>query len=227
MFMISDDKRIRIIIGHYGSGKSEFAMNYVIKLRKEIDSKVALSDLDVVNVYFRTREKKDLLKSLNILPIYSSIDAPTLDLPAISAEIASPINDKSYSYVIDVGGDNVGARIIGRFNHLIEEGDYDMFCVVNGNREQTQTAKQVLDHIKSIEQSSGLKVTGLVNNTHLTRLTTVEDILQGQELVREVSKLSNIPIRYVTCLENIVDELPNDLEGNIFPIKLYMREEWM
>ena len=102
-----------------------------------------------------------------------------------------------------------------------------MFCVVNGNREQTQTAKQVLDHIKSIEQSSGLKVTGLVNNTHLTRLTTVEDILQGQELVREVSKLSNIPIRYVTCLENIVDELPNDLEGNIFPIKLYMREEWM
>ena len=148
-------------------------------------------------------------------------------MPAISAEIASPINDKSYSYVIDVGGDNVGARIIGRFNHLIEEGDYDMFCVVNGNREQTQTAKQVLDHIKSIEQSSGLKVTGLVNNTHLTRLTTVEDILQGQELVREVSKLSNIPIRYVTCLENIVDELPNDLEGNIFPIKLYMREGWM
>ena len=63
MFMISKDKRIRIMIGHYGSGKSEFAMNYVTKLRKEIDGKVALSDLDVVNVYFRTREKKDFLKS--------------------------------------------------------------------------------------------------------------------------------------------------------------------
>ncbi len=225
--MISKDKRIRIIIGHYGSGKSEFAMNYVTKLRKEVDGKVALSDLDVVNVYFRTREKKDFLKSLDILPIYSSIDAPTLDLPAISAEISTPISDKSYNYVIDVGGDNVGARVIGRFSHLIEEGDYDMFCIVNGNREQTQTADQVLEHIKSIEQASGLKVTGLVNNTHLIRSTTIGDILKGQELVREVSKVSNIPIKYVTCIENIVDELPKDLEGEIFPINLYMREEWM
>ena len=128
---------------------------------------------------------------------------------------------------MDVGGDNVGARVIGRFNHLIEEDDYDMFCVVNGNREQTQTANQVLEHIRAIEQSSGLKVTGLVNNTHLIRSTTVEDILKGQELVREVSKLSNIPIKYIACLENIVEELAKDLEGEIFPIKLYMREEWM
>ena len=225
--MVSNDKRIRIMIGHYGSGKSEFAMNYVVKLRDEVDGKVALSDLDIVNVYFRTREKKNFLKSLNILPIYSSIDAPTLDLPAISAEIATPINDKLYNYVMDVGGDNVGARVIGRFNHLLNEGDYDMFCIVNGNREQTQTANQVINHIKSIEKASGLKVTGLVNNTHLIKLTTVEDILKGQELVTEVSRLCNIPIRYVACLESIVDELPKDLEGEIFPIKLYMREDWM
>lgn len=225
--MLSNDKRIRIMIGHYGSGKSEFAMNYVVKLRDEVDGKVALSDLDIVNVYFRTREKKNFLKSLNILPIDSSIDAPTLDLPAISAEIATPINDKLYNYVMDVGGDNVGARVIGRFNHLLNEGDYDMFCVVNGNREQTQTANQVINHIKSIEKASGLKVTGLVNNTHLIKLTTVEDILKGQELVTEVSRLCNIPIRYVACLESIVDELPKDLEGEIFPIKLYMREDWM
>ena len=227
MRILSNDKRIRIMIGHYGSGKSEFAMNYVVKLRDEVDGKVALSDLDIVNVYFRTREKKNFLKSLNILPIYSSIDAPILDLPAISAEIATPINDKLYNYVMDVGGDNVGARVIGRFNHLLNEGDYDMFCIVNGNREQTQTANQVINHIKSIEKASGLKVTGLVNNTHLIKLTTVEDILKGQELVTEVSRLCNIPIRYVACLESIVDELPKDLEGEIFPIKLYMRENWM
>lgn len=225
--MLSNDKRVRIMIGHYGSGKSEFAMNYVVKLRDEVDGKVALSDLDIVNVYFRTREKKNFLKSLNILPIDSSIDAPTLDLPAISAEIATPINDKLYNYVMDVGGDNVGARVIGRFNHLLNEGDYDMFCVVNGNREQTQTANQVINHIKAIEKASCLKVTGLVNNTHLIKSTTVEDILKGQELVKEVSRLCNIPIRYVACLESIVDELPKDLEGEIFPIKLYMREDWM
>ena len=225
--MITNDNRIRIMIGHYGSGKSEFAMNYVTKLRSEVDGKVALSDLDVVNVYFRTREKKDLLKSLDILPIDSCIDAPTLDLPAISAQIATPINDKSYNYVMDVGGDNVGARVVGRFNHLIEENDYDMFCVVNANREQTQTADRVIDHIIAIEKSSGLKVTGLVNNTHLIRSTTVDDVLKGQALVSEVSKLCNIPIKYVVCMENLIPQLPTDLEGEVFPIQLYMREAWM
>ncbi|HSQ87310.1 ATP-binding protein [Romboutsia sp.] len=225
--MITNDNRIRIMIGHYGSGKSEFAMNYVTKLRSEVDGKVALSDLDVVNVYFRTREKKDLLKSLDILPIDSCIDAPTLDLPAISAQIATPINDKSYNYVMDVGGDNVGARVVGRFNHLIEENDYDMFCVVNANREQTQTADRVIDHIRAIEKSSGLKVTGLVNNTHLIRSTTVDDVLKGQALVSEVSKLCNIPIKYVVCMENLIPQLPTDLEGEVFPIQLYMREAWM
>lgn len=225
--MITNDNRIRIIIGHYGSGKSEFAINYVTKLRKEVQNKVALSDLDVVNVYFRTREKKELLKSLDILPIDSSIDAPTLDLPALSGQIATPINDKSYEYVMDVGGDNVGARVVGRFNHLIKENDYDMFCVVNANREQTQTAEKVIEHIRAIEKSSGLKVTGLINNTHLIRSTTIEDILRGQELVSKVSKLCDIPVKYVVCMENLIPQLPKDLEGEVFPIKLYMREDWM
>ncbi|MGL5313928.1 MAG: ATP-binding protein [Peptostreptococcaceae bacterium] len=225
--MITNDQRIRIIIGHYGSGKSEFAINYVTKLRSVVNTKVALSDLDVVNVYFRTREKKELLKSLDILPIDSSIEAPSLDLPAVSAQVVTPITDTSYEYVMDVGGDNVGARVIGRFSQTIEKYDYDMFCVVNANREQTQTAQQVIEHIKAIEKASKLKVTGLINNTHLIRATTVDDILKGQEVVREVSKLCDIPIRYVTCLENLVDKLPQDLEGEVFPIKLYMREEWM
>ncbi|MEG1285260.1 MAG: ATP-binding protein [Romboutsia sp.] len=225
--MINNDKRIRIIIGHYGSGKSEFSMNYVTKLRNISKGKVALADLDVVNVYFRTREKKELLKSLEILPIDSSINAPTLDLPSVSAQVMTPMIDKSYDYVIDVGGDNVGARVMGRFSHMIEEDDYDMFCVVNCNREQTQTAKEVINHIRAIEKSSKLKVTGLINNTHLIRLTTIDDVLKGQEIAREVSKECNIPIRYVVCLEHLVDELPKGLEGEIFPIKLFMREDWM
>lgn len=225
--MIIDDNRIRIIIGHYGSGKSEFSMNYVTKLRDMVDGRVALSDLDVVNVYFRIREKKELLKSLDILPIDSSINAPTLDLPAVSAQVMTPINDKTYNYVIDVGGDNVGARVMGRFSHLIEENEYDMFCVVNANREQTQTAKGVINHINAIEKASKLKVTGLINNTHLIRATTVEDVLKGQAVVKEVSDICNIPIKYTVCLENLVSELPSNIEGKIFPIKLYMREEWM
>lgn len=225
--MIVNDKRIRIIIGHYGSGKSEFSMNYVTRLRELIDTKVAISDLDVVNAYFRTREKRDFLQSKDILPIDSSIQATTLDLPAVSAQVTSPITDKEYNYVIDVGGDDVGARVLGRFSHLIEKDDYDMFCVVNANREKTQTAQDVINHIKSIEKTSNLKVTGLVNNTHLVRETTVDDILKGNELIKEVSNLTGIPIRYVTCLESLISQLPNNLRGEIFPVKLYMRECWM
>ncbi|MGL5507248.1 MAG: ATP-binding protein, partial [Paraclostridium sp.] len=123
--MITNDKRIRIIIGHYGSGKSEFSMNYVTKLRELVDTKVAISDLDVVNVYFRTREKRELLQSMNILPIDSSVQATALDLPAVSAQVTAPITDNTYDYVVDVGGDDVGARVLGRFSHLVEENDYD------------------------------------------------------------------------------------------------------
>lgn len=225
--MIVNDKRIRIIIGHYGSGKSEFSMNYVTRLRELIDTKVAISDLDVVNVYFRTREKRDFLQSKDILPIDSSVQATTLDLPAVSAQVTSPITDKEYNYVIDVGGDDVGARVLGRFSHLIEKDDYDMFCVVNANREKTQTAQDVINHIKSIEKTSNLRVTGLVNNTHLVRETTIDDILKGNELIKKVSNLTGIPIRYVTCLESLIPQFPNNLRGEIFPVKLYMRECWM
>ncbi|EQK45453.1 MULTISPECIES: hypothetical protein [Paraclostridium] len=225
--MIKNDKRIRIIIGHYGSGKSEFSMNYVTKLRDLTDAKVAISDLDIVNVYFRTREKRDFLQSKNIMPIDSSIQATSLDLPAVSAQVTAPLTDKSYDYVIDVGGDDVGARVLGRFSHLVEKDDYDMFCVVNANREQTQTTSDVINHIRAIENSSKLKVTGLINNTHLVRETTIEDILKGQELVKEVSNITNIPIKYVTCLESLIPQLPTNLDGDVFPINLYMRECWM
>lgn len=225
--MIKDDKRIRLFIGHYGSGKSEVSINYVTRLREIVDGEVALADLDVVNVYFRTREKKDLMKKLGITPIDSSIQTTTLDVPAISAEIMRPLHDSNVNYVLDVGGDNVGGRVVGRFAEHFKSDDYDMFFVVNANREKTQTAKEVLGYIDAIEASSKLKVTGLVNNTHLLRETTVKDILKGQEVVKEVSKIKNIPVKYVCCLESLVDKLPADLEGDILPIKLYLREEWM
>lgn len=225
--MIKDDKRVRLFIGHYGSGKSEVSINYVTRLREVVDGEVALADLDVVNVYFRTREKKDLMKQLGITPIDSSIQTTTLDVPAVSAEVMRPLHDDKVNYVLDVGGDNVGGRVVGRFAEHFKSDNYDMFFVINANREKTQTANEVLGYIDAIEASSKLKVTGLVNNTHLLRETTVEDVLKGQEVAREVSKIKNIPIKYVCCIENLVDKLPKDLEGDVLPIKMYLREEWM
>lgn len=225
--MITDDKRIRIITGHYGSGKSEFSMNYITKLRELVDGKVAIADLDVVNVYFRTREKRELLESKGITVIDSSVRASTLDVPAVSPQIASTAGDPSYNYLMDVGGDSVGARVLGRFSSHITNEDYDMFFVINANREETTTPEQVIEHIRSIERTSKLKVTGLINNTHLVRETTIDDVLKGQELAKRVSSMTNIPIKYVVCLETFIDKLPQNIEGQVFPIKLYMRDPWM
>ena len=128
--MFINDKRIRIIIGHYGSGKTEFSVNYAMKLKQATASKVAIADLDIVNVYFRSREKQVMLEEQGIKVIASSIAGNALDLPAVAADIITPLEDKSYEYVIDVGGDSVGARVLGRFKNYIEDADYDIEAMI-------------------------------------------------------------------------------------------------
>ncbi|MBC2575079.1 ATP-binding protein [Peptostreptococcus canis] len=222
-----NNKRIRIITGHYGSGKSEFSVNYALKLRKELEGKLSLSDLDVVNVYFRSRGLKKYLEENGIHLIASSVDAPTLDIPALSAEIHTPLLNKDHNNIIDLGGDKVGATVIARYKNMIDDDDYDMFFVVNANREKTQTAEEVMKYIDDIEMASNLKVTGLINNTHMLKATTIEDLKKGQKVCREVSKERNIPIKFVSCLESLVDQIPSDFEGEVVPIKLLLRDEWM
>ena len=222
-----NNKRIRIITGHYGSGKSEFSVNYALKLRGEIEGRLAISDLDVVNVYFRSRGMKDLLEEKGIHVIASSVDAPTLDIPALSAEIHTPLLNKDYNNIIDLGGDKVGATVIARYRDMIDDEDYDMFFVVNANREKTQTAEEVMGNIDEIEAASKLKVTGLINNTHMLKATTIEDLEKGQEVCREVSKARNIPIKFVSCMESLVDQIPEDFEGEIIPLSLMLRDQWM
>lgn len=225
--MIIQDKRVRIITGHYGSGKTEFAVNYTMKLKQLSQKRVALADMDVVNLYFRSRERRKELEDLGIKVISSSIEGGALDLPAVSAEVMGPMDDERYDYVIDLGGDAVGARAFGCFEGLIDREDYDMFMVINANREQTADVDGILKHKRSIEGTTQLRVTGFINNTHLVRETTVEDILRGDALVRKLSEATKVPVKYAAVVEHLVPELPQNLSGEILPLHLMMRPDWM
>jgi hypothetical protein len=222
-----EDKRIKVITGHCGSGKTEFAVNYAIKLAKE-KKKVALVDLDVVNPYFRSREKKDLLGKLGVEVIGSSIEGTlTVDMPAVSSSVLHPLQDTSYEVIFDVGGDDIGSRTLGRYYPYFKNEKYDMFCVINANRPETHELQGATRHLKAIEKVARISVTGLVNNTHLLRETTFEDVLKGQVLAKQISDKLHIPIKYVSTLKEVANKLPEEMEGEIFPIHLYMREDWM
>ena len=225
-----NDKRVRIIIGHYGSGKTEFAVNYAMKLSEICDNKIALADLDVVNPYFRSRERSDVLENVGI-EVISSVKGNkfnNLNIPMVSAGVLKLFQNEEIESIIDVGGDAIGARPMARYKNYLTDGKYDMFAVINRYRSQTAELEGVIKHIKEIEAVTNAKVTGLINNTHLLRETTVEDVLFGQELVEEVSTELNIPIKYICALENVASKLnAESLKGEIFPIKLYMRPDWL
>ena len=188
---------------------------------------MALVDLDVVNPYFRSREQTIQMEEIGIKVISSSIKGSNADLPSLSGEIIVPIIDNSYELVIDLGGDNVGARILGRYREDILNNEYDMLVVLNANRPETQSVEKAISYIKAIEESSGLKISGIINNTHLLKSTTIEDVLRGQKLSEEVAEKLGIDVRYTVALERLAGEIPEELKDKYFPIDLYLRKEWM
>ena len=221
------DKRLVIVIGHYGSGKTEFAVNYAIKM-KEIYDSVSIADLDIVNPYFRSREKRALFEEIGIKLFDSSIRNTAVDLPALPAELMGVIANQNVKSILDVGGDPVGARVLAGYSDRIKNVEYDMFYVINGNRPETNTVEGVMKYLKMIEATSMLKITGLVNNTHMLKATRVEDVEFGHELTKKVSWETDIPIRYEAVIKETADKIKNqEIIEKLFPINLYMREEWM
>ncbi len=227
-------KRITLIVGHYGSGKTECSVNRVIQLKKD-HQQVAILDMDIANPYFRSRERQELLEDMGISVHHNSFGYDiTEDLPALSACMRGPLEDRDFTVVADVGGDSAGARVLNQFKkYFTDEADCEMLLVVNANRPETDTVEGALYHLRTIEQETGLPVRGLINNTHLLRQTTPQDILRGYALCRRLSEQTGIPIRCSTCVRGLVPQLREEAarqglgDLRIWPIDLYMRPTWL
>lgn len=218
--MVADDRRIRIITGHYGSGKTEFAVNYVKKLRESVDGRVAIADLDIVNVYFRSREKKEELEEKGIQVIASNLDTAVADVPAVSGAMTMPVINKEYQYVVDLGGNDVGTLVLGRIKPLLDHAEADFFMVVNAYRPNTSTPEGIIEQMENLEYAAGLKVTGFINNTNLVRETTAECLLHGDEVLKEVTKRTGVPVKYVSYVKDVMtEEIPEGLSGELFPME--------
>lgn len=217
--------RIRVFTGHFGSGKTEISINYALKLADE-GKKVCIADLDIVNPYFCTRDEKEMLENHGIRLIATPKEYANAELGTIPLNTLAVFNDKSYEVVMDVGGDDQGAVALGQYNRYFNEEEYAMHFVVNTARPFTRDAEGVIGYIREIENASRLKVKYLINNANLSYETKIDDILYGQKVVKEVSKITGLPIKFTAVREDLIDKISGEIEGEIFPIKIFMLPPW-
>lgn len=218
--------RISIFVGHFGSGKTEIAVNYALKLREQ-KKRTTLIDLDIVNPYFCSRQLKFFLEEKGIRVICSPLDWLNGELMVVPPEVISAFNDKSSEIVFDVGGDGLGAIALGQYNKYFKEEVYNMYFVVNNNRPLTAGAEDNRKYIKTIEESSRLKVTDIISNTNLSYETTEDDILAGDRNTLNLSEILKIPYTYLTCRKDLVSKIQGKVGAEVFPIDIYMKPPWI
>ncbi len=208
-------KRLNIITGHFGSGKTEFALNMAMRSGR----KTAIVDMDTVNPYYRTADAADILRENGIRVIMPRFANTNVDLPALPSEIFSVFQNKEETVFFDVGGDEDGAFALGQFNRYLTEEGYEMYFVINARRPLTRDPEGIIEILREVEEASRLRVTSLVNATNLGRETTAEIILEGQKVTEEVSRLTGIPIAFTAVKEDI-DVL---VDTPRLPLKLYIK----
>lgn len=204
-------KRINIITGHFGSGKTEFAINLAQK--QDMYEKAVIADMDTVNPYFRTNDARKALEEKGITVLASDYASSNLDIPSLPSDLYSLFDILDRFAVLDVGGDEDGATVLGRFYNKLKDVDYDMYMVINAKRILSQTPEDIINFMREIEVASRLKITHLVNNTNLGPESSIEILLEGQKIVEKVSCMTGIPIAYITGTKDILDKLPQSVKA--------------
>ena len=214
-----EHKRLTLFAGHYGSGKTNIAVNYALMLARE-GKKVCIGDLDIVNPYFRTKDSWELLQAANIDLISPQYANTNVDLPALPAEAYRLVQDKQTYAVADIGGDDRGAYALGRYvPAILQEQNFSMIFVANFCRPLTRTAEDALEVMREIENACGLPFTHIVNNTNLGPETTAQVLMDSLDHVNQLSRLSGLPIAFHSAETSVAQALANRLD-NVFPLQL-------
>ncbi len=206
LFPVFRQKTI-IIVGGYGSGKSEVSVNLAKQLAQNSTEPVSIADLDIVNPYFRSREAAQQLERFGVKSLVPAGPHVHADLPIIIPDIRTAIENRVGWLILDVGGDDIGARVLSSLADAILPGSYEMLLVHNARRPFTSDVDGTLRLMGEIESSSRLRFTGLISNTHLMQDTTAEIVLEGLSLARRVSQRSTLPVAFVSAVSPIASQL--------------------
>ena len=206
-------KRVSLFCGHYGSGKTNIAVNYALYLRS-LGNEVAIADIDIVNPYFRSKDSEAELRAAGVDVIALPFANSNLDLPALPPEVYSLVRSHKRMAVFDVGGDDRGAYALGRYvPDILAENDYDMFFVVNFCRPLTRTPEEAMEVLHEIEDACHIPFTGIINNSNLGTETTAELVDSSRAKAEQLAKLSGLPIVMTTAEESLGCR-------DVFPLKL-------
>jgi len=213
---------LTIICGHYGSGKTNLAINYAVSAAKE-GKDVTLADMDIVNPYFTSSEYSDVLEKNNVKLISPVFAGTNMEITALPASMYS-LFDAEGDVIIDAGGDDAGATVLGRFAGNIKEHGYEMLYVTNMYRPATSVPEDSVSILREIENACGLKATAVVNNSHLKDLTTVSTVTDSLAYGKEVARLAGIPLLFTTVPLSMKERMPKD--EVFYPVSVYVGTIW-
>jgi hypothetical protein len=204
------EARVTVLVGAFGCGKTELAVNFAMRMN-DAGRDVALVDIDILKPMFRSRDKRLRLSELGVRVVSSVADYEDADIPALSPAIYGVIEDQSQDVVIDVGGDDDGARVLGRFRNVLERAGYEMLYVVNTRRPFSSTPEEIVNMVVAVEQASRLKCTALVSNTNLGSESSVELVKEGLDITQQAAETLRIPVRFAVIEKGVADSSRADL----------------
>ena len=210
-------KRLTLLCGHYGSGKTNIAVNYALRLKAE-GKDVRIADLDIVNPYFRTKDSADELAAAGIGLISPAYANSNVDLPALPQEVYGLVQNRKIYAIMDIGGDERGALALGRYRpYILEENNFEMVFVANFYRPLTRIAAEALEVMRELEAAGGIPFTALVNNSNLGNETAPEDIRKTQAEIKRLAELTGLPVLFTSVKKDLADAFEGE---DILPLSL-------